>query len=110
MNQVDKITIRAEGNYLAVPFRLYFGAQLAHSQVSDKRERAQSLGGFKAAKGKELLSVGGPLGAMDHLVASVGVTQNAKFLIHSILDYSKYKSKSEYFPTDNETQSYTDQD
>ena len=45
---------------------------------------------FKAAKRKEVLCIGGPLGAVDHIVANVGVRTTVRYLIHKISSYSKY--------------------
>ena len=65
---------------------------------------------LKAAKGNEVLCIGGPLGTMDHLVANISVRRIMKYLIHSIYTYPECKPKLDYFPVDDKTLSYVDQD
>ena len=55
---------------------------------------------FKAVKGNEVLCIGGPLGAMDHIVANIGVRRTVKDLIHKMTTYFEYKSKLDYFLID----------
>ena len=65
---------------------------------------------FKAAKRKEVLCIGGPLGAVDHIVANVGVRTTVRYLIHKISSYSKYKPRLDCFPIDNKIHDYVDKD
>ena len=65
---------------------------------------------FKAAKKKEVLCIGGPLGAVDNIVANIGVRTTVRYLIHKISCYSKYKPRLDYFPIDKNVDNYVDRD
>ena len=65
---------------------------------------------FKTAKKTEVLCIGGPLGAVDQIVANVGVRTTVRYLIHKISCYSNYKPRLDYFPTHVKVDSYFDKD
>ena len=49
---VGEAAVESEGDYLGESVHLFSDAQVAYSQVTERRDRAQSLGSFKTAKSK----------------------------------------------------------
>merc|ERR1711867_113207 len=65
---------------------------------------------FKPARSKEALCIGGPLGAIEHIISNMGIKTTVRFLIHQMTYFSKYKPKLDYFPVIGKICSFVDED
>ena len=65
---------------------------------------------FKPARSKEVLCIGGPLGALEHFVSNLGIKSNVKFLLHQMTYFFEYRPKFDYFPVNGKICNFVDED
>ena len=65
---------------------------------------------FKPARSREVLCIGGPLGAMEYFVSNMGIKSSVKFLLHQMTYLSVYRPKLDYFPFKGKIPNFFDKD